>query len=679
MSHASRKRRSRRAKGGAARVLIVLVVTVVVGMAIAGVAAYGVIVDIADDVDLDRLTPKQLGEPSVVYAKDGTRLGFIHGDILRQPVSSKEMSQSIRDATVAVEDRRFYQHSGVDLEGIFRAALRNFTTGETKEGASTLEMQLIRNLYTGDSDDSYKRKIREAKLADQLKETHPGREGKRWVLTTYLNSVPYGNARNGLEIIGVQAAARVYFDTTAEKLKLHEAAMIAGLPQAPTEYNPYLSPERALARRNDVLRRMAEQGYISPSQATAAQSRSLGLKESEYYTRRREQHFLDFIRKELTDIYGSRRVRQGGLRVHTTIDLKRQQQARAALAKNYVNGGPAGALVAMNPRTGDITTMASTVPYGESKFNLPAQGKRQPGSTFKIMVLMAALREGIDPDRTSYVSRSGQTLLPGWAPKTYSGSSGGSMNLVRATLASDNSVYAQLDLDVGPAKVTKAARDMGITSKLLSVGAEGLGGLTDGVTPLEMARAYSTIANGGRKMRVRSITKVEFPDGRVRHPQKIKGTRTFDAGVASKVTEILEKNVQGGTGRAASLGSCRAAGKTGTTDGEADAWFAGFTRGMVTISWIGYPTSRQATGEQGGGRPARTWGDFMRVAKGDSCGDFPKAPFVGTVGTGRYASGGGGGGGADDGYDADGTDDDGFGGDRYPPSDYESAPQNPPE
>jgi len=687
MSHAARKRRQRRAKGGAARVLLVLLVVALVGTVVAAAGAVGYVASIADDVDLADLKPADPGGTSVVYAADGTKLGYLGGPILRTPIKPSQTGRLIRQATVAVEDRRFYQHGGVDVEGVFRAALRNINEGSNREGASTLEMQLIRNLYTGDKDDSYKRKIREAKLADQLEKQHPGRDGKEWVLWKYLDSVPYGNAPNGQEIIGIQAAARVYFNKPAKELQLHEAALIAGLPQAPTDYNPFLHPEKALARRNDVLRRMAEQGYISPEEAAEAQDRSLGLRSGDYYSRRRESFVLDYVRSELIKKYGAQRVSRGNLQIHTTISLTRQRQARAALQKNFIPGGPASAIVAMNPVTGDVTTMASTAQYGETKYNLVTQSERQPGSTFKTVVLMAALRSGIDPDATSYTSVSGKVLTPdGWAPKTFSGKSGGSMSITKATLASDNSVYAQLDLDVGPRNVTKAARLMGITSPLFSLPAEALGGLKHGVNPLEMARAYSTIANGGKRVTPRIVTKVVLPGGRTLRPQRIKAVRTFSAGVASKAREILEKNVQGGTGRAASLSNCPAAGKTGTTDGAADAWFAGFTKKMTAVTWVGYPQSTAlSTGEQGGGRPARTWHDFMAQAVSDkTCGAFEKVPFHGSRGTGQRANGGSQSltGEADsagsDGFDGVSGDDAAAADDRYPSDSYESPPQDPP-
>lgn len=705
MSYAARRRRQRRTKGGVGRVLLVFFAVLVVAAGGAAAAGAGWVMNVANGADLDDLDQVDPGTTSVVYAKDGTRLGFLRGSVLREVVATRDMSELVREATVAVEDRRFYQHKGVDVEGVFRAATRNITSGGNVEGASTLEMQLIRNLWTQDTTGSIERKIREAKLAQQLEDMHPGRKGKEWVLTKYLNSVPYGNAKNGLEVKGVEAASRVYFNKRAKDLTLAQAAMIAGLPQAPSQYNPYVHPESTLKRRNEVIDRMADQGMVTQRSAERAKDSKLGVKDSNYYTSGREQAFVDYVRKELVKRYGRKVVNEGGLKVYTTIDLKKQQQARASLEKNVSSlGGPSGAIVSLEPDTGDIETMATTARYGENKYNLITQGERQPGSTFKIMVLMAALREGMDPDKTTYVSRSGEVLQTSaetggepWAPKTYDGSSGGSMSLRKATLKSDNSVYAKLGLDVGPDKVVKAAKDMGVTSPLEPFPSISLGSQT--VTPLEMSRAYATIANGGKKIVPRAITKVVFPDGKVERPQRVRAKRTFDAGVASEVTSVMADNVKGGTGTRAQLPNCPAAGKTGTTDKEVDAWFNGFTRGMVTTVWVGYSSGAVSMpGMQGGGVPAQTWHDYMAVAKGGSCGPFRTAPFSGTAGHGKWTRGGS----SDkdaastaDGDDTTGSTEDGSsdasGGatagtrgasddaqDPYPADAYESAPQDPP-
>ena len=298
--------------------------------------------------------------------------------------------------------------------------------------------------------------------------------------------------------------------------------------------------------------------------------------------------------------------------------------------------------------------MASSSDYGKSKFNLAAQGHRQPGSVFKIMTLMTALRKGVNPDSTSYVSKPLKFNDPQWGPietKTYDNSYRGSMSLTGATLASDNTVYMQLALDLGPPEVKQTAIDMGIRTKLDGYPAESLGGLTLGVSPLEMANAFATIASGGMRNRPTAITKITFPDGSSELPRrfKVKRTRAFEDGVTAKATEILVKNIQGGTGGKAEIG-CPAGGKTGTTDSFNDAWFVGFTPRLATATWVGYPdaqvemqTEYHGGSVAGGTFPAEIWGDYMKAVKGKFCGDFPppKTPFQSSPFFGKYSRGGG--------------------------------------
>jgi penicillin-binding protein 1A len=668
---------------------------------------------------LDTSRAIDLGETSRVFAADGTRLGFIQADTLRTEISSRAMPKEVRQATVAVEDRRFFQHQGVDFEGVVRAAVQNLSSrGERIQGGSTLTMQLVRNLYTGDDRRSgiegYKRKIREAKLAQELEDLHPGRKGKEWILTKYLNSVPYGTV-GGQTAIGVQAAARIFFDKPANRLELHESALLAGLPQAPSQYNPFLDADAAKARRDAVLRAMARQGYITPEQAEAAQALDLGVKRGNFYRYKTEGYFFDYVRKELIQRYGEDKVRQGGLSVETTIQPRLQRIAREALQRNLGDPKRAAALVSIDPRTGQIKAMASTARYGSSKFNLAAQGKRQPGSTFKTMALVAALDAGMSPS-TNYVSKQLQPGwydgAPDWAPKTFDNTYKGTMTLTSATLRSDNSVYAQLAADVGPENVKEAAKQLGITSKLNGFAAEALGGLEYGVSPLEMARAYATIANGGNRLKPIAITKVRFRDGKTEDLSKPRRHKAFKDGVMYEVTKILKQNVTGGTGVRAQIG-CPAAGKTGTTDNATDAWFAGYTPRLSTVTWLGHPNSRISMGGmQGGQNPAQMWHDFMIEAKGDFCGDFPrpKEPFTATGFTGKYQTGRGSGDGtstydgstgaggtpyvppvqpAPDGDGGGNGNGGGGGGNRngngggggnaqYPPSAYESPPQPPP-
>ncbi|MEA2322660.1 MAG: penicillin-binding protein, partial [Solirubrobacteraceae bacterium] len=464
----------------------------------------------------------------------------------------------------------------------------------------------------------------------------------------YLNSVPYGTV-GGQTAVGIQAAARIFFDKPASELKLREAALLAGLPQAPSAYNPFLNPEGAKRRRDDVLQRMADQGFIKQVTAQRTKRMSLGVKRNRFYTSRREGYFFDFVKQELIQRYGLDTVRRGGLRIDTTLDLRMQRLARKTMDGNLGAPDRSAAIVTIDHRNGYIKAMASSSRYGDSKFNLAAQGHRQAGSTFKVMVLMAALRRGVDPNATTYNSRP---LQKGWLPaapdysvKTYSNDYRGRINLVRATLASDNSVYAQLDADVGPRAVRDTAYDMGIKTRLHAFPAEGLGGLTRGVSPLEMANAYGTVASGGWRNRPIAVTKVTFPDGHSDNLGRPRRHRAFSDGVTYEATKILEQNVKSGTGfpNATAIG-CPAAGKTGTTDGFSDAWFVGYTPRLTSAVWLGHAKSRvPMPGVAGGTIPAKLWGQYMKQARGSFCGGFPKprTPFQPQPFNGTYARGGG--------------------------------------
>jgi penicillin-binding protein 1A len=650
MSRRERQRRRRRNKGGPARPLFLAFGVLTTFAALAVLGAVGWVVSVATSAPaLDTIKPQDQGAASVIYSADGHRLGFISNDVLRTPVTGGQIPQVARDATVAIEDRRFFEHKGVDFEGVIRAAVKNLESKDDVQGGSTLTMQLIRNLYTKDTVrtgvEGYKRKIREAKLAEELENQHPGRRGKRWILDQYLNNVPYGTV-GGKTAVGIQAAARIFYDKPADKLTLSEAALLAGLPQAPSLYNPFLSAGKAEARRNDVLRRMADQGFITQSQADQAIREPLGVKANGYYSKKRESYFYDYVKQQLVDEYGAKRVQAGGMHIYTTLNLKMQQAARKALDDNLGGTDRSGAIVSIDPANGDIKAMASTARYGQFKFNLAAQGGYAAGSTFKVMVLMTALRKGVDPDSTTYTSMPLKFNDPKYGPidvHTYSNSYIGRANLVKATLTSDNSIYQQLDLDVGPDNVTQTARDMGIKSPMESVPAEGLGGLKHGVSPLEMADAYATIASNGWRNKVSAVRKVCFPkklggfDCKV---EKAHRHRAFEDGVTAEATKILKANVEGGTGTAAQFG-CPAAGKTGTVDDFTDAWFVGYTPRLATSVWVGHATDRRTlgAGAAGGTTAAPIWGQYMKSAHGKYCGDFakPKHAFVSTPFFGTYA------------------------------------------
>jgi penicillin-binding protein 1A len=658
VSHAARIRRRRRSSGAGKWILLGCLVLLLC-MGLVAAAAVGWVYQTANSAKpLSSLKEKETGALSQVFAADGTRLGFIQADELVQPVKSKDLPQVLKDATVAIEDERFYKHKGVDYEGIIRAAVKNVTSKKTVQGGSTLTMQLVRLLYTQDKTRSgiegYKRKIREARLARDLERKY----SKDWVLTKYLNTVPYGTY-GGQSAIGAEAASKLYFNKRAKHLTLREAAMLAGIPQLPSVYSPVDNPEGTKARRNDVLLKMAELGYISEKRAREEMAKDLGLNMEGYFSRMRERFVLDYVKSELIKEYGRETVLAGGLKVYTTIDLKKQKQARDAIATQMGDVGPSAAIVSIDPRNGNIVAMASSSTYGRSKgkttFNLAAQGHRQPGSAFKIMALMAALREGVDPRATRYVSTSPTKIdSPACgAPfeiKTYGGKGAGNLDLFTATLKSDNSVYIQLAADLGPDKVKEAARLMGVKSKLNGYCAETLGGLEEGVSPLEMANAYATIASGGWRNRPRVIRKVVTPDGESSLPRRwrVRRTKAFSDGVTYEAIKILKANITGGTGTRAQIG-CPAGGKTGTTDKNVDAWFVGITPRLSTAVWVGFPGSAQISmngmfaptggNVDGGTYPAAIWGAYMKQAIGKFCGDWdpPEEPFQAQPFNGYYS------------------------------------------
>jgi penicillin-binding protein 1A len=622
---------------------------VAVLLAVAGAAAVAAnwVVNVWDDTpDIAQLKPKPQGSISTVYAADGTRLGFISSDTLRRKVRGSDISGRLKRATVDIEDRRFYRHGGVDYLGVVRAAAKNLSADRAQQGGSTLTMQLVRNLYTPRVRfrKTLRRKIAEAKLADELDKRH----SKRWILTQYLNNVPYGTV-GGQTAIGIGAAARVFFDTTASRLSLPQAALLAGLPQAPSVYNPFLNPHAAKRRRNQVLRAMVKAGHLSPERAQHASRAPLGVRRNTYYQQRRERFFFDYVKQRLVDRYGAAAIRRGGMKVYTTIDLRLQELAHRAIA-DHLNqpGQPSGALVTIDPSNGHILAMASSAAYGETVFNYATQAFRQPGSTFKAIDLMAAVRMGINPNSTYYDSHE---LMPGWDPvapswhvETDDHRYRGRISLAEAIAVSDNTVYAQLGADITPERIRQAAYDMGVTSHLDAYPAEAIGGLTRGVSPLEMADAYATIADGGIRNRATAIEKVVLPNGHVDHPGAKHRRREFTDGQAAEVTHALEGVLDHGTAAGMGIG-CPAAGKTGTTSSFTDAWFVGYTPHLSTAVWVGYPketTSMTAVpgyGEVFGSTiPAPIWQQYMLGAHGSNCDPFPapKVPFTAQPFSGHF-------------------------------------------
>ncbi|HTC73588.1 MAG TPA: transglycosylase domain-containing protein, partial [Solirubrobacteraceae bacterium] len=469
--------------------IIAAAIAIAATLAVGVLAAVAFVAHVADGTrGLESRHASIGGGTSEVYAADGARLGAIQSDELRTPVGWSEIPSALKNATVAIEDQRFYKDDGIDVTGIFRAAVKDLGRGQALQGASTITMQLVRNLYLGGDERTLRQKIAEAKLAIEYNERH----SKQSILNSYLNDIAYGTV-GGQTMIGVEAAARIYFNEPVSHLDLEQSALLAGLPQAPSQYNPLLDPAVARQRRNEVLAKMAELHYISQAQAQATERDPLEVHRGYYYSERKERFFFEYVRQLLTARYGAKAVEKGGLKVYTTINLNMQRLARKAISEILDEPeDPASAIVTIDPRNGDIEAMAESESYEKSQYNLAADGHRQPGSTFKAIDLADALSRGIDPYTTYYFSH---TLEPGWLAaepnykvQTFEGvSENKSMNLVTATLKSDNTVYAQLAADLGEESITQTAYAMGVKTHLEGNPAQALGGLTLGVTPLEMA------------------------------------------------------------------------------------------------------------------------------------------------------------------------------------------------
>jgi penicillin-binding protein 1A len=589
--------------------------------------------------NIKQLHARDPNPPSVIYAGDGSLLGYIHSDELYSHISQKQAPNRLEEATVAIEDRRFWQHGALDYQGILRAGVKDlFGDKGSLQGASTLTMQLVDNRYmTTDISvhHNLRYKIIQAKLAEQLEKQH----SKAWILNTYLNSVPYGNV-GGAEAIGAGAASEMFFDKPVGKLDLAQWALLAGLPQAPSEYNPYVDPTAALQRRAEVLQAMVKSHYITLEQANNANRRGLQLKHDAQYDVKNQPYVYDYVEQQLIQKFGLKEVENGGLKVYTTIDLTKQGQADRAIAAHEggsnLDSQPAAGLVSIDPSNGHILAMANSSTYQQTSFDFAANAHRQPGSAFKVFALMTLIHDyDGDPNQTYYVSK----FLPaGWLPEdptwsvhTAEESYQGTISVTKATTVSDNTVFAQLAADIGWDKLDETAHAMGITTHLDGNPSEVIGGLRIGVTPLEMADAYATLANGGYHIAPTIISKVVFPDGSVINMSDPPRTQIFSYGESYAAIQVLKTVVTEGTGTAADYG-CPAAGKTGTANDLDNAWFVGFTPKLSTAVWVGYPQGNIPMADGfGGSLAAPIWHDFMDVASDGYCGDWtlPTDPWVG--------------------------------------------------
>ncbi len=619
---ADRRRRRRRREQRDRRSRRVVKLALFVGLPLVVLAAAGIggTAAFSASCDLASLRPVSIGQNSFVYAADGSLLGAIPAVRNRTPVSFAQISPWLPKATVAIEDRRFWQHGGIDVEGTLRAVIADLRAHHVVQGGSTITQQLVRNLYIS-RERTFRRKLKEACLAIKLARHW----SKRRILTAYMNQVYYGN-----HAYGIEAAAETYFSQHASRLTLSQSALLAGLPQAPSIYDPFHRPADALARRDAVLKAMLASGDITSSEyERAAADRSLHLHAGRRYTRIREPYFFTYVEDQLQQEYGSNTVRSGGLKVYTTIDQRLQRDAAAAI-RGVLNEprDPSSAIVAIDPRSGAIRAMTAVTPGSAgNQFNLVSQARRQPGSTFKTIVLATAVSLGIDPETTRYLSAplhyqpdptcSGRGCA--WNVTTYDHQYLGLTSLSDATIHSDNTVYARLILDVGPSRVVDMAYRLGIRSSPLdAVPSLTLGSI--GVSPLEMASVYATLAAGGMYSKPMAIRRVVLANGRTDTDAGWgvpKRERVITDWVAAEVTKVLEQNMLHGTGTGAYFGR-PAAGKTGTTDDYADAWFSGYVPQLEATVWVGYPRAElpmlhvHGIAVSGPTFPATIWQSFMK-------------------------------------------------------------------
>jgi penicillin-binding protein 1A len=587
--------------------------------------------------DLTALQPVRQADSSLVYGANGSLIGVLPAVENRTAVVQDAISPWMPKATVAIEDRRFYQHGGIDPEGILRAFVADVSAGRIVQGGSTITQELVRNLYLSQNK-TVQRKVVEACLAVKLARAWP----KNRILTAYLNDVYYGN-----HAYGIQAASETYFSVPASRLTLEQAALLAGLPQAPSYYDPLHNPAAALTRRDEVLQALRRTGDITGAQyARTVHDRSLQLRPSSAYGSR-EPYFVGYVETLLEQEYGAATVRAGGLKIYTTIQPRLQRAATHALSQVLdARHDPSGAIVSIDPATGAIRAVAGVSPGASgSEFNLATSAERQAGSTFKPIVLAAAVARGLNPWAVRYLSAPFYYPPLQWRVRTYDGTYAGPETVAAATIQSDNTVYARLALDVGPAAIAEMAKRLGVQSQLQPTPSLALG--TDAVTPLDMASVYATLAASGVYSRPLAIRRVVFSGGKTdsnwAEPQR---TRVIPDWVASTVTHVLEENMLHGTGVGAHLPGRVDAGKTGTTDDYADAWFAGYTPSLEATVWMGYPRAEipmldvHGAAVSGPTLPATTWRLFMeRAPEGTASIDFspPVSPAQFSPWTGQYA------------------------------------------
>lgn len=561
--------------------------------------------------DPDIRKAKGRDQSTIITDRSGRTLTRLFAEQNRQDVAFDVIPAHVRLAVIATEDRRFYEHEGVDPLGIARALWIDVQKRDAAQGGSTITQQYVKQAFVT-SEKTLKRKAQEAILAQRVESQF----SKDEILELYLNTIYFGHGAYGIE-----AASRAYFGKSVADVNIAEAAVLAGVIKSPGRYSPYLDPSAGLKRRNTVLLQMRSQGHIDQTEYEEALATPIKLKGLSRGSAK-APYFIEWIKENLVKKYGERTVYRGGLRVRTTLDPAMQKAAEKTI-KDVLNrkGDPSAALVAMDPKTGEVLAMVGGHDFKTQQFNVAVQGLRQPGSAFKPFVLATALGQAVAPEKEFYSgARSFKVGSQTWKVTGAHGGGKGTMRLRKATEQSVNSVYAQLILDVGAEQVVTTAEDMGITEKLTPVPAIALGGLETGVSPLEMARAYSTFATNGQRPTPFGVSKVADPSGKILMKAKPKIKQdAIDPAVAYLATDIMKGVIERGTGTSADIGR-PAAGKTGTTQEYRDAWFVGYTPDLVTAVWVGYPegqkemTSVHGIAVTGGSFPAKIWAKFMRSA-----------------------------------------------------------------
>jgi len=568
---------------------------------------------------IEDFTPTEAALTSRIYANDGTLIATFHGEENRELVSLDQIPQNLINAVLAIEDERYYQHPGFDLEGIIRSLIINVATGDVEQGATTITQGYVKNVYMPEEkyEITYERKLKEVILAYQLEQIY----SKDEILEKYLNTVYLGEGA-----YGVQAAAKIYFNKDVGYLNLGECAMIAGMLQTYL-HSPYIDMEAAVNRRNLVLTNMLRLGYLSQDDYEDT------IREPIITQRPREEterafalYFVEHVKQELIAKYGVERVFKGGFEIYTTLDPEMQVYAENAIREVLPDPeDPAAALVSIDPSNGYIKALVGGNDFSDMKFNLATQAKRQPGSTGKIFALLAAMEQGLSPYMT--FKPNGPVICDTFGSEP--GEVGNynnqvfefnEMPILEATVKSINVVYSQLIMRVGAYHIAKIAMDMGIETALNPYPAIGLGGLTIGVSPLEVAAAFATIANYGVKNEPVAILKVVDDTGLVLEEYQPQGTQVITPITAYRAIEIMQQAVLRGTGTRARLEDRPVAGKTGTTQEAENAWFTGFTTNLVTCVWMGYPEENVKMGVihdmrvAGGAQPAMIWNLYMKEA-----------------------------------------------------------------